>query len=211
MVTASGQRAGAFCPWSHQPVADPCPLNLAVAPPPRQRGPSLPCRSLSPEDPRQGREVNGKRGMAAPVLGPPPARSGLPKCQLRVSLPPRPLAEAPGEKLEPKDVFILNSVGPHCAKNPLLSSSGIFPGKRSHKHKNLSQPPALSWTRAWRAPPPGLLLSTPGGVGEAGCTERCPSCPQEKSRQLSAERRGQPINTGFEPPSYYSRQRALSG
>lgn len=65
VVGASGEGAGPLCPWSHQPVADSCPLNLAVAPLPQGRGSSLPCWILFLEDGRQGRKVNRKSSRAA--------------------------------------------------------------------------------------------------------------------------------------------------
>lgn len=91
--------------------------------------------------------------MAAPVLGPPPAHSGLPKCQLRVSLPPGSLAEASGEKLEPEDVFILNSVGPHHAKNTSLQLR-YFPWQKKSQAKKREPTTSTELDKGLAAPPP---------------------------------------------------------
>lgn len=98
--------------------------------------------------------------MAAPVLGPPPAHSGLPKCQLRVSLPPGSLAEASGEKLEPEDVFILNSVGPHHAKNTSLQLR-YFPWQKKSQAKKREPTTSTELDKGLAAPPPPPAPSPP--------------------------------------------------
>lgn len=138
---------------------------------------------------------------------------GLCKCQLRVHLWLGSLAETSGEKLEPEDVFILNSVGPHRAKT-FLSQLRYFSWQNKLKSKKVEATKNRAGERPCSRPPqspPEHTWGRPGEAGGGGLRGAVPSCPQAQSRQLSAEPRVQPIDTGFGPRSYYSRQRALSG
>ena len=88
-----------------------------------------------------------------------------------------------------------------------------FPWQHKLKTKKLRQQSGAELEQGLgsRGPVPSRAhLGRPGEAG-VGCAQRCLCCPQEKSRQLSAEQRARPINTGFGPLSYYSRQRALFG
>ena len=105
--------------------------------------------------------------------------------------------------MKPEVVSVLNSVGPrHAKKNKNKNTSfqlRYFSWQHKLKTKKLRQQSALSWSRALAPPvlsPPEHTWGRPGEAG-VGCAQRCPCCPQEKSRQLSAEQRARPINTGF--------------
>ena len=86
------------------------------------------------------------------MLGPPRARSGLPKCQLTVPLLPGSLAGASWEKLEPEDVFTLNSVGPHRAKNISLQLR-YFPWQKKSQTKKVEPTTSTELDRGLPRPP----------------------------------------------------------